>query len=584
MYFDALTLAAMTDELRSTIVGGRIQRVLLPTPLSIGLEVYNAGTRYQLYASADPRAARVHLLGAKPTRGSDRETPLTLLLRKYVRNGFVAAVEQPPLERILVLSIIKHPALRKEDPDDVDHELRSELILELMGNRANILLVDDNNLILDAVKRVPAGARRTIMPRQPYIAPAQLDRLDPRTATANGIRAALSGAERDVAKAIVSAYSGVSPQQAREALVRATAGEAIEPDADPPHEAIAAALRGLWSEPWEPSLAYQGEQVVAFAPYSLRQYAAARPAAGISEAVESYYAGAAQVTSHAQRRDALLRRLDEVRERYRRQFESLSRELERGSSLERLRWEGEMIFGFLHQIEPGQTELTIEGRTIRLDPLRTPVENAQARFREYDKAKAAVAGVPERLVSAENQLRFLDETMALLELAEGYEAIAAIEREATESGLLKAPSGKAPRGPRSQPLRIESSRRHSDLGRPLVRPERRSDVSSSPPRRSLAARARAAGSARGGAGRWAGAGSDARTGSRAGGILFSGTRINVGGCRGNAQAQRAQGRRGPARAGELPRRALAACRAPWAGIARLALTLPALDRTIHAVR
>lgn len=463
MYFDALTLAAVADELRGTIVGGRIQRVLLPTPLSIGLEVYNAGQRYQLFASADPRTSRVHLLGAKPTRGSDRDTPLTLLLRKYVRNGFVAAVEQPPLERILVLSILKHAALRKEDPDDVDEELRSELVLELMGTRSNIMLVNDDNLILEAIKRVPAGAKREIMPRRPYSPPPRLERLDPHTATAGGIRAAVAGDKaaaalpgrpgRDLAKAIVAAYGGVSPQQAREALARAAGGA----ESEPPYEAIAEALRGLWNEPWEPSLAYEGEQAVAFAPYRLHQFAASRPAASISEALETFYAGAAQVTSHAQRRQALLRRLDEVRERYRRQVESLSRELERASALDRLRWEGEMIFGFLHQIEPGQSELTVEDRSIRLDPLRTPVENAQARFREYDKAKAAVAGVPERLTAAQNELRYLDETMALLELAEGYEAIAAIERESTDAGLLKAPGGKAPRGPRSQPLRVTSA-------------------------------------------------------------------------------------------------------------------------------
>lgn len=463
MYFDALTLSAVADELRRTIVGGRIQRVLLPTPLSIGLEVYNAGTRYQLFATADPRAARVHLLGAKPTRGSDRDTPLSLLLRKYVRNGFVATIEQPPLERILVLSIIKHPAPRKEDPDDVDEELRADLVLELMGNRANILLVDDNNLILDAIKRVPAGAKRTIMPRDPYIAPPRPARLDPRTATGNGIRSSMAGAERDPAKAIVGAYGGVSPQQAREAIARAIGSAAREPDAEgpdrpePAFDAIADALRGLWTAPFEPSLAYQDEQVLAFAPYRMQQHAASRPVDSISEALEIYYAGVVQVTSHAQRREALLRRLDEVRERARRQADSLSRELERASALERLRWEGEMIFGWLHEIVPGQTELTVEGKTIMLDPQRTAVENARARFREYDKAKSAVAGVPERLASAENELRYIDETMTMLELAEGYEAIAAIEREATEGGMLKAPGGKAPRGPRSQPLRVTSS-------------------------------------------------------------------------------------------------------------------------------
>src|SRR3712207_4871968 len=117
-----------------------------------------------------------------------------------------------------------------------------------------------------------------------------------------------------------------------------------------------------------------------------------------------------------------------------------------------------MIFGFLHALEPGQTELQVEDDVIRLDPDKTPIENAQARFRDYDKAKAALAGVPERLEATDAQLQYLDETLVLLELADSYEAIAGIEREVEEQGLLRPQPGKrTPRGPRGAPLRLRSS-------------------------------------------------------------------------------------------------------------------------------
>lgn len=461
MNFDALTLAAVADELRRTIVGGRIQRVLLPTPLSIGLEVYHAGRRHQFFASADPRMARVHLLTAKPTRGVERETPLVLLLRKYVRNGIVAAVDQPDLERVLVLSIIKHPPPRKDeaDEDDVDEERRCELIFEVMGQRSNILLVDDDNLILDAVKRVPATTgRRTILPREVYTAPAQPgSRRDPRTATANGIAALLDGSERDLGKALTGAYAGVSPQQAREAIFRATGQTTATLDPDLPFAAIADALRALWTDPFAPSLAYQNAAPVAFAPYIMRQFPDVRAVDSISAALDAFYAAADQVTAHAQRRQALAQRLLDVRERLQRQHDALSRELVRAEALDRLRWEGEMIYGFLYEIQPGQTALVVEGQTIKLDPDKPPVENAQARFREYNKAKGALAGVPERVAAVNGQLHYLDETLALLDLAEGYEAIAAIEREVEEQGMLKASGKHNVKGPRAAPLRLQSS-------------------------------------------------------------------------------------------------------------------------------
>src|SRR5262245_2363001 len=112
MYFDALTLAAVADELENTILCGRMQRALLPNPLSVALEIYARGRRRYLLLSAHPQFTRVHLSAAKPSRGIERDTPLLLLLRKYVVGARITAIEQPELERVLLLSIVKGPQAR----------------------------------------------------------------------------------------------------------------------------------------------------------------------------------------------------------------------------------------------------------------------------------------------------------------------------------------------------------------------------------------------------------------------------------------------------------------------------------------
>ncbi len=458
MNLDALTVAAVVEELRGAILHGRVQHVLLPTPMSIGLEVYREGRRHQLLASANPRSARLHLVESRLSRGVEQDSPLLLLLRKHVRKGVVTAIEQPDLERIVVLSITKYPGGRKdhEEEDEPLEETRCELVVELIGPRSNLILVDDNNLILEAVKRIPNdGERRAIMPRQVYTAPGRpAERLDPRRATADDVEAALARGG-DAARALTSVYAGVSPQLAREALARANAGGF-------PQDAVLASrvateLAGLFVAPFAPSLAYgENEQLIAFAPYSMAQYADVRAVASISIAIETFYDAAEHVTNHAQRRDQLAAALRGVQEKYHRQREALERELARAEALDTLRWEGEMIFGYLHTIEPGQTALDIEDRTIRLDPRKTPVENAQARFREYDKAKGALAGVPQRLDATRTQLDWLDETVALLEMADSFEAISTIERELTEQGIIGRP-GARPKGPRAGPLRLRSS-------------------------------------------------------------------------------------------------------------------------------
>src|SRR5262249_61342590 len=121
-------------------------------------------------------------------------------------------------------------------------------------------------------------------------------------------------------------------------------------------------------------------------PYMLTHLPSVEHQPTISAALDTFYAAREQLTSHQQRRDAVRQQLVEARERLEKQRRSLATELKRADDLDRLRWEGEMIYGIRHTLSPGQTQLEVEGRSIELDPARTPVENAQDRFRAYDKA------------------------------------------------------------------------------------------------------------------------------------------------------------------------------------------------------
>jgi predicted ribosome quality control (RQC) complex YloA/Tae2 family protein len=486
-YFDALTIAAVVAELQATIIGGRIQRVLQPSPLSIALEIYNNHRRHQLLFSASPQFARMHLSKAKPSRGVTADTPLLLLLRKYVNGGRIMAVEQPNLERVIMLSIAKRPHSRNptaEEPEpELDREpdsfaddeflLRSELIAELMERRSNLILVNDENRILGCARRITAQmSRRVVLPNEPYEVPPPQEKRDPHTATPHGIQDAAMHAQPDakgraanLARVLVDAYRGVSPLAAREVVFRATGTIETMPGPDLPWEQLATSLRGIWLEQGEPCLALRDDTPVAFAPYMLTHLPNVVRQPGMSEALEAFYTAGEQLTNHQQRRDALQTQILDIRDRTERQRSALAGELEQARKLEQLRWEGEMIFAYLHTITPRQTVLQVTDEAgnphmIQLDPNKSAVESAQQRFRAYDKAKSAVEGVPERLRTAELKLAGIAETLAMLELAEGFEAIETIATEATEQGLLPIranPSKRKPVRIKASPLRLESS-------------------------------------------------------------------------------------------------------------------------------
>lgn len=87
-----------------------------------------------------------------------------MLLRKHIAGARIAAVEQPPYERVLLL--------RMEGQDELGVTARPTLAVELMGKGLNLVLVGEDGRILDCLRRVdyesgrPAGpfARAVLQP------------------------------------------------------------------------------------------------------------------------------------------------------------------------------------------------------------------------------------------------------------------------------------------------------------------------------------------------------------------------------------------------------------------------------------
>jgi predicted ribosome quality control (RQC) complex YloA/Tae2 family protein len=493
MFFDALTIAAVRDELVATVGGGRVQQVRAVGPLAISLEIYAQHRRSYLLGSAHPQNARVHLLDKAPSRDPGVQTPFLLLLRKYVRGATLQTIEQPQFERVLTLSFTKvlplprHGAELPDEPEELDEldpalEARlaeippgftlftTRLIAEIMGRHSNLILVNSEGIVLDAVKHIPTSLNRVriTLPHQPYVPPPPQRKLDLRLMQATSFQHEIAGLDPATGlwQALVARFSAVSPLLAQEAVFRAggTARTVVRA-ADPAR--LYAVLRGLLdlsqSHAWEPSLAWEavgggglgdGESTgededdaeisdgprpapaaIAFAPYPLTHLAAEGAPldtpGSISRAAEQFYAALEQLSGHAQLRADIAAEIEARRKTLARRVAALERELERAAGFDVLRRKGEMLLGYMYVLEPGQRRLEIpeENLVIDLDPDVPPLEQAQAMFREYSRARAAVAGVPARLDATGLALQYLDELTTHLELAEDFATISAIREE-----------------------------------------------------------------------------------------------------------------------------------------------------------
>lgn len=158
MALDAICLTAVVEELRRTLEGGKIDKIYQPSRDEVVMAIRGAGENVKLLLSASPNGPRMHL--TKEVRENPAQPPMfCMLLRKHLTGGRILALEQPELERIVLL--------RLEVVDELGDRVPRTLVLEAMGRRANLILLDAEGRILDCIRRVEGDVttgQRGVMP------------------------------------------------------------------------------------------------------------------------------------------------------------------------------------------------------------------------------------------------------------------------------------------------------------------------------------------------------------------------------------------------------------------------------------
>ncbi len=443
MYYDTLTMAAVRDQIAAELLGGRIQRVVQPADLSIGLEIYS-GSRQQLLMSADAQAAAVMVASLKPRRGVERPSPLWLLLAKYVRGARLVSAEQAGLDRVLMLGF-------------AGEEGSVTLVCEVMGRYSNIILLDSQGLVMDALKRIPSSLNRyrVTLPHHDYVLPPPQDKADPRSLEPAALGAALASRDEPLLwRRIVGAVGGVSPILAREVAYRA-AGQADAPASVLGNPALASEVARVLGElfalpanhAWEPCVASDaaGGPPVAWAPYPLRHYAHWEPATTVSAAIEAVLAARDALDPYGQARDRLRGMIAEQTDRQNGRLASLRVSLVPEREIADLQARGNAILAMAWAIHPGQREVRVdpvllggdaecEPVPIALDPALSPSANAQELFARARKRQAAGEQVPALIAESERELDYMRQLLTDVDLAADRPALDQVEDALREAG------------------------------------------------------------------------------------------------------------------------------------------------------
>jgi predicted ribosome quality control (RQC) complex YloA/Tae2 family protein len=451
---DAFFVTALVAELSERLTGARIDKVYMPErdEVVLALRTPKYGNVRLLLGVGN--APRVHLT-ASPRENPPTPPMFCMFLRKYLTGARISAVTQPPLERIVRLQL--------DTVDELGVPSQKTLVAELLARRANLIVVDAEGRVQDGLKRADGDTARPVLPGLFYRPPPGSDKpsaLDVTPAEFAELYRA-KPPERPEDQWLLDTFWGLSPLLCRELAHRAE-GRSLQ-------EVYFAFLEEVRQGRFTPVLLLDGDSPADFSFLLLGQYGSRRRCevmGSFSELLDAYYGRRERDERARKRASALRKTLLTARERVTRKTAAQFSEWKAAQDKERLRQLGDLLTANLHRIERGAEAVRLpdfydpEQREteIRLDPRKSPQQNAQKYYKDYNRMKNAEVLLAEQLRQGERERAYLDSVLEALDRAESAQDLQELRDELAQGGYVSPQSGKRAVKPKpSQPLGFVSS-------------------------------------------------------------------------------------------------------------------------------
>lgn len=465
MPFDGITIHALTEEIQSIIVGNRIDKIHQPENDEIILHIRHARKNYRLLLSSDSNLPYFGLTELK--KDNPVQAPMfCMLLRKHLAGGRILNFEQLELERVIILTV--------ESRTELGDLTIKKLIFEIMGKHSNITLVDENNKIIDCIKRIALGVNRyrQLFPGITYLYPPN-EKKDPRYETIEGFKESINNEPRPLFKHLYMTYQGLSPVVAKNICLSAGFDFNITQNQLTTQEVqeLSVQFMNFFKETHDDyQVVYQNNKalkdltILDLPVYQSDDFFIKRFEKA-TDMVNEYYANKNTVNKLLQRSHDLRKSIQNKIDRQKKKMQNLEEDLLYAERADEYKIKGDLILGYIYKIEKGMNKVTVdnyynnnEKTTIQLDIRLTPSENAQQFFKRYSKLKTAQIKVLEQMEKTENEITYLQQVLHSLEVSPDQDNFEEIKIELIQSGYLKKKQNdKKKKIIKSQPYHYQSS-------------------------------------------------------------------------------------------------------------------------------
>ncbi|MUV40025.1 uncharacterized protein JNUCC1_03909 [Lentibacillus sp. JNUCC-1] len=432
MPFDGIVTRAITQELQTNLLTGKINKIYQPTATELVFTVRANGKNNALLLSIHPAYARIHLTEDQYTNPA--EPPMfCMLLRKHLTGAIIESIEQHEMERVLTITL--------KARNEIGDQTYKTLIVELMGKHSNVMLIDrEEGHIIDSLKHVPMSLNRhrTIQPGHQYVLPPQQNKLNPLTVDGKTCVNKLDFNAGRIDQQIVNTLSGFSPFFAKEIVSRAGLG-----NQEKYVMVIDNILDSIVNNTYTPAIYIAQREDFHVLPITYITNGN-QTFPNVSEMLDAFYSGKAERDRVKQKAKDLHRFLQNELKKNQRKLKIHADTLKKAERADHFQKMGELLTAHMHLVQQGDSSVTVtdyydpeQGQVeIKLDSQKTPSENAQHFFKRYQKLKTSRKKMKSEIKKTERELNYLDQLLQQIETA-GENDIEEIREELREQGYLK---------------------------------------------------------------------------------------------------------------------------------------------------
>ena len=442
MALDGIFLHLLKNEIKTELEGFRVDKIYQPSREELLFTFRTFDGTKKLLFSARAESARVQLT-TQFMENPKKPPMLTMLLRKHLSGAKLRTIEQDGFERILTFVF--------DATNEIGDPVVFKLIIEIMGRHSNIILVNEEGIIVECVKKIDESVSsvREVLPGIKYVLPPQQYKMNILTDEKYKIENAINSLNMKKSKAVSEVLQGVSPIVAREFEHGMTIGE----------------LRAHIKNP-EPTVVILDtpKDFTYFKPKQYGDLCEYKGFDSFSELVDYFYYQQVRFERIKQRSHDLFRYLTTLQERSIRKALNREHELEDCKNKEELKVYGDLINSNLYRLEKGSLFYDLENfydnnNIVRIpaDPTLTPTQNAQKYYKEYRKKQIAETKLNDFITQAKEEAKYLETVIDSLSRAETDSEISAIRAELYDAGFLHKRVDKKNRPKKLEPRKYMST-------------------------------------------------------------------------------------------------------------------------------